>query len=170
MTDKNLKDDKNVKVKEIQPDNLIENAKENDYEDKYRRALADYQNLLKQTAKEKIEIIKYANENLLINLLPVYSNLKIAIAHANDNSDAWLDGVKFVTKQFKDALLSVGVEEIETIGKPFDHSFMEALSEEDTSDEEKNGLVAKEASAGYKLNGRVAIPAKVTVYKFKSND
>ncbi|MDD4412624.1 MAG: nucleotide exchange factor GrpE [Patescibacteria group bacterium] len=167
MTDKNLKDDKKVEVEETQLEDVIESAKEIDYEDKYRRALADYQNLLKQANKEKIDIIKYANENLLFNLLPVYSNLKIAIAHANENSDAWLEGVKFVTKQFKDVLLSAGVEEIEITGQLFDHNTMEALSEEETDDKDKNGLVVKEATAGYKLNGRVVMPAKVVVYKFK---
>lgn len=167
MTDKNLKDNKKVEIEETQFEDVLENTEEIDYEDKYRRALADYQNLLKQVSKEKIDIVKYANENLLFNLLPVYSNLKIAIAHATENSDAWLEGVKFVTKQFKDVLLSVGVEEIEITGQPFDHNIMEALSEEETDDKDKDGLVVKEAAAGYKLNGRVVIPAKVVVYKFK---
>ena len=141
-----------------------------DYEDKYRRSLAEYQNLLKQTAREKFETIRYANENLLQELLPVYSNLKIALVHAGSGDSAWLDGVKFVTKQFKDVLSAVGVEEIETVGKPYDHNVMEALQEEITADEAQAGIVVREAAAGYKLNGRLITPAKVVVYKFSKQE
>lgn len=139
------------------------------FEDKYKRALADYHNLAKQTAKEKSDFAKFANEQMLFQLLPVYDNLKMAIMHANkDNHDSWLEGVKHVAKQFKDALESNGVEEIKTKGEKFDHNTMEAMTNEETDDKKKDGLVAREIKPGYKLNGKVVIAARVVVYKIKN--
>ncbi|MEI6596986.1 MAG: nucleotide exchange factor GrpE [bacterium] len=146
-------------------------------EDKYKRALADYQNLLKQTAKEKMEFAVYANEQMLREILPVYDHLKMAIEHHNgEPNDDWLKGVKHVVKQFKDVLEKIGVEEIlvpteaseKVKGKKFDHNLMDALSSEETNDEKLDGLVSREVKTGYKLNGKVIEPAKVIVYKFKN--
>ncbi len=141
---------------------------ENSWENKYKRALADYQNLLKQTAKEKMEFAVYANEQMLREILPVYDHLKMAIAHHNgESTDDWITGVKHVVKQFKDVLEKIGVEEIKVKDKKFDHNLMDALSNEETEDEKLDGLVAKEIKAGYKLNGKIIEPAKVIVYKLK---
>jgi molecular chaperone GrpE len=138
-----------------------------DLEAKYLRALADYQNLIKQTAREKGEFVKYANEGLLIDLLPVYDHLKMSLDHANA-TDKWLEGVKHVLGQFKKVLSEAGVLAIETNGQPFDHNLMEAVANEDTDEESQDGLVAKELKAGYTLNGKVVIPARVTVFKLKA--
>jgi len=137
-------------------DDLKEKYKE--LEHKYKRALADYQNLLKRTAEEKQEFVKFANEQLLHEILPVYDNLKLALEHADKASDNTniRDGVKYVIKQFKDILNNLGVEEIETIGKKFDHNTMEAV-------EGKGDKVKKEVKPGYKLHGKVIVPAKVIV-------
>ena len=156
--------------------------KDDDYENLYKRALADYQNLLKQTAKEKMEFAVYANENILREILPVYDHLKMALAHHNgeptddlpSRQAGWLKGVEHVVKQFKDALVKVGVEEITVkdlpaglAGKKFDHNLMEAVSSEETDDESLDGQVARQVKAGYRLNGKVIEPAKVVVYKVK---
>jgi len=141
----------------------------NDWQNKYKRALADYQNLLKQTAKEKMEFAVYANEQMLREILPVYDNLKMAMEHHNgETTDDWLKGVEHVVKQFKDALGKIGVEEIKIKDKKFDHNLMDALSSEGTEDKSLDGLVAKQVKAGYKLNGKVIEPVKVIVYKLKN--
>lgn len=139
-----------------------------DWEDKYKRALADYHNLLKQTAKEKSEAVKYGNQALLIELLPVYGHLR-TVAESAVTQDPWIEGVKYVVKQFKEVLTGAGVEEVETCDKPFNHQVMDAVGEEPAESVEQDGLVAKEVGRGYLLNGRVVMPAKVTVYKFKNN-
>ena len=139
-----------------------------DYENLYKRALADYQNLLKQTAKEKMEFAVYANENMLREILPVYDNLKLAIKHHGDGQeDEWLKGIEHVVKQFRNVLEKIGVEEIEVKDKKFDHNLMEALQSEETEDKKLDGQVAQKIKAGYKLNGKVIEPAKVVVYKLK---
>ncbi|OGF20078.1 nucleotide exchange factor GrpE, partial [Candidatus Falkowbacteria bacterium RIFCSPLOWO2_02_FULL_45_15] len=73
-----------------------------DLEYKWKRALADYQNLQKETAKEKAEFVKFANSAILMEILPVYENLKTSLEHADENNhDAWLKGIKHVIKQFE---------------------------------------------------------------------
>ena len=141
---------------------------DNDWQKKYLRALADYQNLLKQTAKEKMEFAVYANEQMLKEILPVYDHLKLAIEHHNgESTDDWLKGVEHVVKQFKDALVKVGVEEIKVKEEKFDHNLMEAIGSEETEDKSLDGKVAKQVKAGYRLNGKVIEAAKVIVYKVK---
>ena len=152
--------------------------KNNGFKNKYKRALADYQNLLKRTAQEKVEFVKYANEDLIQAIIPVYDNLKLARTHVDlmrTNADlmrtnaepggptrnqagfnGWAEGLEHVIRQFRDVLESMGVEEIKTIGEKFDHNTMEAI-------EGKGDKVVKELRPGYKLNGKVIIAAKVIV-------
>ncbi|MDD5031603.1 MAG: nucleotide exchange factor GrpE [Patescibacteria group bacterium] len=136
----------------------FESPEENDWQNKYLRALADYQNLLKRTAQEKVEFVKYANEDLILSIIPVYDNLKMSLAHTDETveKNGWLEGIKHVIRQFKDVLASMGVEEIKTIGEKFDHNTMEAI-------EGKGDKVVKELRPGYKLNGKVIVAAKVVV-------
>ncbi len=129
-----------------------------DYQDKYQRSLADYQNLLKKTNREKEEFAKFALNDFLHELLPVYDHLKLSISSLPpaEQDNAWVAGVNHVLRQFKEVLNSHGVEEISTVGAQFDHHTMEAI-------EGQGGAVVKEISPGYKLNGRLLKPAKVIV-------
>jgi len=162
-----LKDLKLNPYTKISVEKFIEKER-NDHEGLYKRALADYQNLLKQTAKEKMEFAVYANEQMLKEILPVYDHLKLAIEHhSGESTDEWITGVKHVVKQFKDVLEKIGVEEIKTQGEKFDHNLMEALKNEETDDKKLDGQVAREMKAGYKLNGKLIEAAKVVVYKLK---
>ena len=134
---------------------------------KYKRALADYQNLVKQTARDKSDFARYANENLLHEILPIYEYLKLSLAHAPDD-DKWLEGVKYVLKEFARVLEINGVTEIVTENQEFNHETMEAIEEEITDQENLDNKIAKTLKAGYKLYDKVIIPARVVVYKFKN--
>jgi len=129
-----------------------------DFENMYKRALADYQNLLKQSAQDKQDFVKYANEGLILEMIPVYDNLKMSLVHADEaaKNNGWLEGVQHIIKQFKSVLENMGVEEIKTKGEKFDHHTMEAV-------EGKGEKVKTEVKPGYKLRGKVIIPAKVIV-------
>jgi len=146
--------------------------KYSELEHKYKLALADYQNLLKRTSEEKVEFAKYANEELLHEILPIYDNLKTSLNFSDEetNNNGWLEGVKYVVKQFKDTLEKLGVEEIKTKHEKFNPETMEALegkgnpsTSPSTSSGQGSGQekVKKEVKAGYKLNGKVIVPAKV---------
>ena len=149
---------KHAKIKSKKVKKLSDKEKCEDLNNKYKRALADYQNLLKRTEMEKQEFAKYANEKILYEILPVYDNLKISLSHIDEEArgNGWAEGIKYVVKQFKDILNNFGIEEIETKNKKFDPNTMEAI-------EGKGEKVKKEIKSGYKLSGKVIIPAKVIV-------
>ncbi|PIR77397.1 MAG: nucleotide exchange factor GrpE, partial [Candidatus Magasanikbacteria bacterium CG10_big_fil_rev_8_21_14_0_10_38_6] len=127
-------------------------------EQKYLRALADYQNLLKQSAKERTEFVKFALEDFLHDLLPVYDHLKLSLKGLSEEEgkSAWVEGVRHVLKQFKKTLENRGIEEIKTEGEKFNHDEMEAIAGEGEK-------VKSEVMPGYKLNGKVIRVAKVIV-------
>lgn len=137
---------------------FLREEEEDSWENKYLRALADYQNLLKQTAREKTEFAKYALTDFLHNVLPVYDHLKMSMngLSEEESKNPWAEGVGHVLKQFKEVLANHGIEEISTVGEKFDHNTMEAI---DGSGE----TVVKEVMPGYKLNGKVIRHAKVIV-------
>lgn len=137
---------------------ILESISENNWEHKYKLALADYQNLLKKTAADKTEFAKYAISDFLEEIIPVYDHLKMSLSGlpVEEESSAWVTGVKYVLKQFNDILLARGVEEIKTVGEKFDHNTMEAL-------EGEGETVSREIMPGYKLNGRLIRAAKVVV-------
>lgn len=145
-------DDKKVKRFEFLKE------EDNDWEYKYKLAVADYQNVLKKTAAEKTDFAKYAISDLLEDIIPIYDHLKMSLCNlpAEEEGNAWVQGVKYVLKQFKEVLESRGVEEIKTVGEKFDHHTMEAL-------EGEGDKVIKEVMPGYKLNGRLIKAAKVIV-------
>lgn len=122
----------------------------------YLKALADYQNLVKRTAQEKIEYVKYANEQLVMEFVPVYDNLKISLEHIDekDKENPWVKGIEYVIKMFKDLLENNGITEIKTVGENFDPHKMEAM-------EGEGEKVVKKVSSGYELHGRVIKAAKV---------
>ncbi|MGI6374360.1 MAG: nucleotide exchange factor GrpE [Patescibacteria group bacterium] len=142
----------------VQPRFEFIEAETDSWENKYLRALADYQNLVKQQVKEKESFIKYALEDFLQEILPVYDHLKMSVANLSEaeQRSPWVQGVNLVLKQFKEVLAVYGVTEIKTVGEKFDHDTMEAVA--GTGD-----IVQVEVKPGYKLQDRVIRPAKVKV-------
>lgn len=124
--------------------------------DKYQRALADYQNLLKRQVREKEELVKYSNKKLIEEFIPVFDNLKIALSHTSkeEENNKWVQGVKYVVKQFRELLENNGVSEMEVLGKKFDPETMEAI-------EGEGEYVKEELRPGYSLKGKTIIPARV---------
>ncbi len=137
---------------------FIQEEELDSFENKYLRALADYQNLLKQTVNEKTEFIRYALSDFLQDILPIYDHLKLSMngLSEEDLKNPWAIGVSHVLKQFKTTLEDRGIEEIKTVGEKFDHNTMEAI-------EGSGDTISKEVMPGYKLNGKVIRPAKVIV-------
>jgi molecular chaperone GrpE len=129
-----------------------------DANDKYLRALADGQNLIKRQTLEKEEFVKYANQEIISEFLMVYDHLKMSIGSLPEaeKGNAWVAGVELTIKQFRDLLAVNGVEEIKTIGEKFNPAEMEAI-------EGSGEKVAKEIMPGYKLNGKVIRAARVVL-------
>jgi len=132
--------------------------------DLYLRSQAEIDNLKKRYQKEQQGLVKFANESLIKQLLPVADNLEKAIAHSqNDTSiEALREGVDLTLKGFVDVLQKAGVETVEAVGEPFDPNFHEAVSEM-VDDRVEPGTVIKDLQKGYTLNQRLIRPSMVVV-------
>lgn len=124
-------------------------------ETKYKRALADYQNLEKRVQSERHEWIRSANKDIIYRFLPLADTLELAMRHSEDQT------LKVTYQQFLDILKQEGVEKIQTQGKSFDPHTMECIQTE----EGEKGKVLQELRSGYTLYGIVLRPAQVTVGK-----
>src|SRR5262245_23650442 len=134
--------------------------------DRWVRERADIDNLKKRAAKERAETIRYANETILRDLLPVVDNLERAAAHARGggNGKPLVEGVELVLKSLLDVLERAGVKRVETKGTRFDPTHHEAMAHVETTTHEPNAVV-EEHQAGYRLNERLLRPALVSVAK-----
>lgn len=134
--------------------------------DQYLRSQAEMENLIKRNKKEKEDWIKYANETLIKDLLPVMDSLEKAISFTdNKNSlNALKEGVELTLKSLRDTLTKSGLKEIEAKGKPFDPTYHHAVSEQEAVDMEP-GVVFQELQKGYMLHQRLIRPAMVVLSK-----
>jgi molecular chaperone GrpE len=133
--------------------------------DQWLRLRAEFENFKKRMQKEKGDLVKFGNENLLKALLPVLDNLTRAIEHgrnARENSPL-LEGVEMTCKEFLNALDRFGVKPVPAVGEVFDPEKHEALSQEE-SDQEANQIIAA-VQNGYFYHDRLLRPAKVIVSK-----
>src|SRR3989344_8788806 len=117
-----------------------------DLEHQLKRALADYQNLERRIDEERRLLSHLSSALVVEKLLPVLDNLESAQKHLKD------EGLEIVTKQFKEVLVSEGVEEIVSEGSPFDPNLHEAT---EILESEKDGIVFKVLRKGYKINDKV---------------
>ncbi|MGA2955816.1 MAG: nucleotide exchange factor GrpE [Thermodesulfobacteriota bacterium] len=137
--------------------------------DKWLRLHAEFENFKKRMQKEKADLLKFGNENLLRALLPVLDNLNRAIEHgknAKENSPL-LDGVEMVQKEFLTILERFGVKPIQAVGEVFDPEKHEAISQAE-SDLESNRVISA-VQNGYFYHDRLLRPARVIVSKGKAD-
>lgn len=117
-----------------------------------KRALADYQNLVKRSQEERLKSIQLANKGLVETLLSPLEHLSLAAKQLDDQ------GLNMVIRDFWQVLEEAGLEEIYPKGKKFDFEIMEAVDKEGDGEE-----VVKVVKRGYRLNGQVIQHAKVVV-------
>ena len=139
--------------------------------DLYLRSQAEMENVRKRSKKEKEDWVKYANETLIKEILPVMDNLENALSHSNNENSlhALREGIALTLKGLKDSLAKAGVEEVKAKGEPFDPCFHEAVSELEDPDT-KPGIVVHELQRGYVLNQRLIRPAMVVVSRGGQTD
>ncbi|MDQ5988176.1 MAG: Protein GrpE [Syntrophus sp. SKADARSKE-3] len=157
----------NQDPKEDLEERLKEKEKEAaDNYDKYVRVMAELDNFRKRTAKEKTDLLKYGNENLLRDILPVVDNLDRALKHAEDSCDfdAFKKGLELLRTQLVGSLEKHGLEPIDCSKVCFDPNYHEAMLQVSSETHEDNEVV-DELEKGYKLHGRLLRPAKVSVCK-----
>jgi molecular chaperone GrpE len=132
-----------------------------DLRDRSIRTLADFENYRRRADKEREDLRRFANAEVLRDLLPVADNLERALAAGGSVEDLKL-GVELTLRQFKDLLRQRGVDEVKATGEPFDPALHEAVAREDDP-AVSVPTVAAELQRGYTLNGRLLRPALVKV-------
>jgi molecular chaperone GrpE len=136
-------------------------------EENYARLLrlaADMENLKKRQERERADLLQFANENLIKELLPVVDNLERALDHGRqlDAPGALLDGIEMVYQGFLKALDRFGVTPLDSVGQPFDPAFHNAVMQEAAPDLPDCSVI-KELQKGYLMNQRLLRPAMVVV-------
>lgn len=133
----------------------------------WQRAKADFINYKKDQEQTMADFRKYANLNIITDLLPIVDSFNLAAKHMPpelEKSD-WAKGIMCIKGMFDNFLRDAGISEIEALGKKFDPYSFEAVGEEESN--QKEDTVIEEVQKGYKMGDRVIRPAKVKVAKNK---
>jgi molecular chaperone GrpE len=133
-------------------------------QDKYLRLIAEFDNYRKRTMRERIEMINYAGEEIIIGLLPVMDDLERAIksSEEQDVPQAVMEGIKIIYQKIKDYLKTKGLEEIPTTAD-FNTDIHDAVTKIPVALTEQKGKVVDTIQKGYKLGDKVIRYAKVVV-------
>ncbi len=121
-------------------------------QEREKRSLADYQNLLRRTQQERSKMARFANKELIKALLPVVENLKKAADQIDD------DGLQLVVNQLWSTLQNQGIERLNSLGQNFDIETMEAVDKQG-----EGQVVVAVVQPGYRLKGEVIQHAKVVL-------
>ena len=141
-----------------------EKAKYAELNDKYLRLFSEFDNHRKRTAKEKLDLMATASENVIKDILPVLDDFERALQNMEKNgNEADLQGVTLIFNKLKDTLKKKGLEEIEAMNAEFNTDEHEALTMIPAPEEDKKGKVLDVIQKGYKLNGKVIRFARVVV-------
>ena len=134
-------------------------------QDKYLRLSAEFDNYRKRTLREKIELSKYAGENLLLSFLPIMDDFERALKHMDSTADciALKDGIDIMYVKFSDFLKQNGIKEIESLNTNFNVDLHEAVANVPVQEEDKKGKVVDVVLKGYYLQDKVLRFAKVIV-------
>ncbi|MEO0405351.1 MAG: nucleotide exchange factor GrpE, partial [Bacteroidota bacterium] len=137
----------------------------NDWKDKYTRLYAEFDNFRKRTSKERIDLIKNAGKDVLVDLLPLIDDFDRAVKAGEESEDSkGIDeGFMLIQQKFYKALESKGVKPMNSIGEPFDVEFHEAITNIPAPSEDMKGKVVDVIEKGYFLNDQVLRYAKVVV-------
>lgn len=131
--------------------------------DGWQRALADYQNLKKDSEEQQRALAEYVKEQVFQGFVPVidmFDRALHALPEEMEGND-WVVGIQHIKKRFDEFFEEQGIVKIASVGSEFSPDLHESVGEEDS--DQKSGVVIKEVSAGYKQGDKVLIPAKVII-------
>ncbi len=136
-----------------------------DWHDKYLRLSAEFDNYRKRTIKEKADLLRLANEDLLKDILSVVDDFErgIETIDKSQDLDALRAGIHLIYNKFNDFIKQKGLKEIESMEKPFDIDFHEAVTKIPAPSAKLKGKVVDVIEKGYILNEKVIRYAKVVV-------
>jgi len=132
--------------------------------EKFIRLYSEFENFRRRTAKEKLEMIQFANEQLLKNLVPIVDDFERAEKSFKDKNDKELEGFFLIYNKFKKTLDQAGVKVMDVkAGSEFNADLHDAITQIPVEDENLKGKVVDVVENGYLLNDKVIRHAKVVV-------
>ncbi|MBF0327602.1 MAG: nucleotide exchange factor GrpE [Nitrospirae bacterium] len=148
-------------------------AERDEYKDKHLRLYAEFENYRRKALKDKDEVLKYANESIVYELLPVMDSLDMALQHSSTGNSEALSalakGVENTLREMNRTLEKFGLTQIEAAGKAFDPSVHHAMSQVERNDMDEN-MVVQELRKGYMYKEKVLRATLVTVSKRTSEN
>lgn len=135
-----------------------------EWQDKYLRLQAEFDNFRKRTLREKMELVQSGSAECVKNFLPLMDDLQRALEAIEKSNDleALREGVKLIAQKFRETLKKQNVKEIEALGLELDPDHHEAVARFDAG-KEKKGKIVDVVQPGYKMGDKVLRFAKVVV-------
>lgn len=133
--------------------------------DKFLRLFAEYDNFKKRTAKERIDLFKTANQEVLQSMLPVLDDFDRALIEiAKSQDESIIKGVELIHEKLKSTLFSKGLELVDVkIGDSFDADYAEAITQIPASSDDMKGKIVDVLEKGYKLGDKIIRFPKVVI-------
>jgi len=134
-------------------------------QDKYLRLSAEFDNYRKRTLREKMDLSKYASEDLLLKILPVMDDFERALSHMDTATDcvAMKDGIDLIYGKFTEFLNQSGIKEIDSLNCAFDCNLHDAVAKVAVQEDEKKGKIVEVIQKGYYLRDKIIRHSKVVV-------
>ena len=154
----------NKEVEKNSSENEIQ-KEDQDFKEKYIRLYSEYENYRKRTAKEKIDLITNASENVIKELLPILDDFERAIENNKNVEDASVlkEGFDLIYSKMHKGLINQGLKPMEANGKDFDSEIHEAITKIPAPNEKLKGKIVDVIEKGYQINEKVIRYAKVVV-------
>jgi len=133
--------------------------------DKFLRLFAEFENYKRRTSKERIELFKTANQEVLLAMLPVLDDFDRALVEIIKSGDESLvKGVELIHEKLKSTLVAKGLEEVEVkAGDAFDADFAEAITQIPAPSDKMKGKIVDVLEKGYKLGDKIIRFPKVVI-------
>ena len=162
---------KKAKVKDLKVDLKEKEDEIKALNDTLLRAQAEFENYKKRITKEKSDLLKYATEELVKEVLRTVDNLEMAIGHAREanQSDSITEGVEIILKHLLQSLERFGVSSFTAVGEKFDPNRHEAVIQVESAEHEPNTVIS-ESQKGYFLRDRLLRPSLVTVTRIPPDE
>jgi molecular chaperone GrpE len=134
-------------------------------QDKYIRLSAEFDNYRKRTLREKMDLSKYAAEDLFRKIIPFMDDFDRALAHIETATDteAIKNGIELIYNKFSDFFKQNGIKEIESMNSEFNVDLHEAIAKIPVTDDNKRGKVVDVVQKGYYIQDKVLRHSKVVV-------
>ena len=139
--------------------------KYNELNDRFLRLYSEFDNFRKRTAKEKLDLVKTASQDLIVGLLPILDDFERALKafEEHDADPELIKGVELIYNKFYNTLKQKGLKPMESMGTEFNTDWHEALTKIPAPSEDMKGKVVDVIQKGYLLNDKVIRYAQVVV-------